>query len=151
MNSLVFPMPFRTSTIAWLVFCMFWLGFVYPRSHSGWIRPIGEIGEPAVVEQPTYRYSIPLPMTCIQYLGIGLLSSCMPFRTSTIAWLGFCMFWLGFVYPRSHPGWIGPIGGFTGAVFIRQQAYRYSIPLPPDLPSILRHRLAFLSQIVPVR
>jgi hypothetical protein len=72
-------------------------------------------------------------------------------RTSTMAWLDFCMFWLGFVYPRSHSGWIGPIGEFEGAAFIRKQDYRYSIPLFPDLPSILRHRLAFLSDIVPVR
>ena len=27
----------------------------------------------------------------------------------------------------------------------------YSNPLLPDLPSVLRHRLAFLSQIIPVR
>ena len=68
-----------------------------------------------------------------------------------MAWLVFCMFWLGFVCPRSHPGYIGPIGEFGLHEFIRKPAYRYSIPLSPDLPSILRHRLAFLSQIVPVR
>ena len=67
-----------------------------------------------------------------------------------MAWLGFCMFWLGFVYPRSHSGWIGPIG--VGApVFAGKPAYRYSILFPTDLPSLLRHRLAFLSQIVPVQ
>ncbi len=58
-----------------------------------------------------------------------------------MSWLDFCMFWLGFVYPRSHSGWIGPIGEFAAAAFIRQPAYRYSIPLPPDLPSVLRHWL----------
>ncbi len=74
----------------------------------------------------------------------------MPFPSSTIAWIVFCMFWLGVVYPRSHPGWIGPIGEFAAAEFRQKPAYRYFIPLSPDLPSILRHRLAFLSQIVPV-
>ena len=68
-----------------------------------------------------------------------------------MAWLDFCMFWLGFVYPRSHPGWIGPIGEIGVPVFEWKPTYRYSILLPPDLSSILRHRLVFLSQIVPVR
>jgi hypothetical protein len=47
-NRLAFLMPFRTSRIGWLVYCMFWLGFVYHRSHSGWIGPIGEIGTASV-------------------------------------------------------------------------------------------------------
>ena len=68
-----------------------------------------------------------------------------------MAWLVSCMYWLGFVYPRSHPGWIGPIGEFEGASIRTEPAYRYSIPLHPDFPSILTHRLAFLSEIVPVR
>ncbi len=142
----------------WLVFCMVWLGFVCPRSHPGYIGPIGETILGAVFKKkPTYRCA-PLPLLSFNCLLTGMYSYVdiyrrifMPFRTSTIAWLDFCMFWLGFVYPRSHSGWIGRIGKFTKAWFIRKPAYRYSIPLPSDLPSILRHRLAFLSKIVPVR
>ncbi len=68
----------------------------------------------------------------------------MPVHTSRIGWLGFCMFWLSFVYLRSHSGWIGRIGEFRGAVFFHKQAYRYPIPLYPDLHSIYRKRLALL-------
>ncbi len=49
------------------------------------------------------------------------------------------MFWLSFVYPRSHPGWIGPIGEFKGVGFIPEQAYRYSLASPSC--SIWRERL----------
>jgi hypothetical protein len=128
-------------------FCMFWLGFVYPRSHSGWIGRIGEFTGAEFILKPAYRYSIPLSPD-VHSIWRQRLAFLMPFRTSTIAWLSFCVFWLGFVYPRSHSGWIGRIGEFEGAVFIRKPAYRYSILLPPDLSLILRHRLAFSSEIV---
>ncbi len=79
--------------------------FVYLRSHPGLIGPIGEFDAPCVFP----------PDLCL-YEGSDLLSICI-YCTSTIAWLGSCMFWLGFVSPRSHPGCIGPIGECTGAAF----------------------------------
>ncbi len=56
------------------------------------------------------------PLTCIQYEGIGLRSSC-PFVPSRIGWLVFCMIWRRFVYSRSHSGWIGPIGEIGAVAF----------------------------------
>jgi hypothetical protein len=116
---------------------MFWLGFVYPRSHSGWIGPIGPFTGAGFIPEQAYQYSIPLSPD-VHSIWRKKLAFFMPFRNSRIGWLVCCMFWLCFVSPRSHPGWIGRIGEFTEAVFISKQAYRYSIPLPPDLPSVLR-------------
>ncbi len=73
-----------------------------------------------------------------------VFSMIMPFRTSRILRIVFLMIWLSFVYPRYHPGWIGPIGEFREADFIQQQAYRYSVPLFPWLASMWRNnRLSF--------
>ena len=129
---------------------MFWLSFVYPRSHSSWIGPIGQFNVSSFRPKPAYRYSIPLSPD-LHSIWRDRLVFHMLFRTSRIGWLVFCIIWLSFVYSRSHSGWIGPIGEFKGAESKGQQNYRYSIPLSPDLPSILGHRLTFLSQIVPVR
>ena len=196
-------MPYRTSTMAWLDFCMFWLGFVCPRSHPGWIGPIGEFMAAAFKQQQAYRYSIPLPTDLPSILrhGLAFLSKIVPVgwcdsffvcfdwvlyapgripaelgqlanlkelylndnqftgnhpffppdlhsiwrnrlvffrpvRTSQIGWLVFCMFWLSFVYPRSHSGWIGPIGQFNASLFTSKPAYRYFIPIFSYLPSI---------------
>ena len=108
---------------------MNWLSFVYPRSHSGWIGPIDQFDGADVGEQPAYRSSPFLPFG-LHSIWKNRLAFLMPFRTSTMAWLDFCMFWLGFVYPRSHPGWIGPIGKIGVPGIIPKQAYRYSIILP---------------------
>jgi hypothetical protein len=51
----------------------------------------------------------------------------MPYPSCRIGRLFFCMFWLIFIYPRSHSGWIGPIGEIEAAEFIRERAYRYFI------------------------
>ncbi len=136
-------MPFHTSTIAWLGFCMFWLIFVYPRSHSGWIGPIGLFRGSGIKLQQAYRYSIPLSPD-LHSIWRTRLAFLIPVHTSTIVWLGFCMFRLSFVYPRSHSGWIEPIGQFNASLFILKPTYRYSIPLSPDLHQIWRKQLAFL-------
>ncbi len=48
---------FRTSRMGWLVFL---LCFVYLRSHSGWIGPLGEFRVSTFMQKPAYRYAIPL-------------------------------------------------------------------------------------------
>ncbi len=68
--------PYLTSRIGWLVFCMFWLGFVYPRSHSGWIGSIGEFTGSAFRGNQLTGNQPFIPLTCIQYEGEGLLSLC---------------------------------------------------------------------------
>ncbi len=94
-------------------------------------------------------------LTIFQYERCNLPSLCSPsFSVKSYQYdsvIFFCMFWLSFVCPRSHSGWIGPIGEIGAAEVECQPTYRYFIPFSPDLPLILRHRLAFLSQIVPVR
>ena len=75
---------------------MFWLSFVYPRSHPGWIGPIGEIGEAAFILQQAYRYSI-LSFPDLHSIWTKRVAFLMPVHTSRIGWLDFCMFWLGFV------------------------------------------------------
>ncbi len=78
---------------------MIWLSFVYPRSHSGWIGPIGEFAGAAFKRKPAYRYSILLSFD-LNSIWRNRLAFLMPFRTSTMAWLDFCMFWL------SRIGWL---------------------------------------------
>jgi hypothetical protein len=137
-------MPYRTSTIAGFGFCMFWMGFLYPRSHPGWIGPIGESEGAVFIQKPTYRYFITFSSD-LHSIWRNRLAFLMSFRTSRIEWLGFCMIWLSFVYPRSHSGWIGTIGRFNASSFTAKPAYRYPIPLSPGLHSKRTKRLAFLT------
>jgi hypothetical protein len=118
-------MPFRTRTIAWLVFCMFWLGFVYPRSHSGWIGPIREFEGAAFKRKPAYRYSI---LLCPDLPIISRHRLAFPVKSYQYDSVTCFLYDLtGFCIPRSHSGRIGPIGEFAWAGFIRKPAYRYSI------------------------
>ncbi len=197
---------------------MFWLIFVYPRSHSGWIGPIGEFNVSKSKEQQAYRYSLPsCPLTCLQYWGIGLRSSVKSYQSDSVTCFlyvltDFCIpqvpfrlnwadcsnysvyiytitslpvlhpyfLWLAFnmnkkacfPYALSHQSdrvtwflyiltgfcipqvpfrlnWVNL--GFWMSWIYAPTSLPVLIPLPPDLHSILRHRLAFLSQIVPVR
>ncbi len=129
-NRLAFLMPFHISRIGWLVCCcMFWMSFLCPRSHSGWIWPIGEFTRAGFTRKQAYRYFIPLTHDLHKELPKY-----------------FCMFRLIFSCSRCHSGWNGPIGQFTGPSCIYKYAYRYySIPLSPDLHSIWRNWLAFVS------
>jgi hypothetical protein len=71
------PQSNRTSTIAWLVFCMFWLRFVYPQVPFRLDWAIWRIYSSCiytVTSLPVITLSFPL--TCIQYEGKGLLSLC---------------------------------------------------------------------------
>ncbi len=79
---------------------MFWLSFVCPRSHSGWTGPIGQFYASSFIPKRAWWYSIPPDLHSIWR---NRLVFPMPFRTSTIAWLVFCMFWLGFLYPGPIP------------------------------------------------
>ena len=85
---------------------MFWLSFVYPRSHSGWIGPIGEFGGAGFIRKPAYRYSIPL-FPDLHSIWRKRLAFLTPVHTSRIGWLGFCMNWLSFVYPGPIPAELG--------------------------------------------
>ncbi len=113
---LAFLMPFHTRMIGWLGFCMFWLNFVYPRSHSGWIGPIGQFKSFLFTHKQAHRYSIPLYPDS-HSIWRNRLAFLRPVHTSRIGWLVFCMNWLSFVYPRYHSGWIGPIGQFKLSLF----------------------------------
>ena len=75
---------------------MFWLSFVYPRSHSGWIGPIGEFAAADFTHKPAYRYSILISFDLNSIWG-NRLAFLMLFHTSRIGWLAFCIFWLRFV------------------------------------------------------
>ena len=95
------------------------LAFLMQRKHSAWNWNLRRFLRSTIAEsmqQPTYRYPPPLSPD-LHSIWKNVLPCRMPFRTSRIAWLVFCMFWLGFVYPRSHSGWIGPIGEIGEAVF----------------------------------
>ncbi len=107
------------------VLYLFWLCFVYPRPHPGWIGPIGESAGADFIWKPAYRYSIPLSLE-LHSAWRNRLALLMPFRISRIGVTCFLYFWLSFVYPRSNPSWIGPIGEFKEAGFILEHAYRYS-------------------------
>jgi Leucine-rich repeat (LRR) protein len=81
---------------------MFWLSFVYPRSHSGWIGPIGEFRATVFIQKPAYRYSI-LSFPDLHSIWTKRVAFLMPVHTSRIGWLVFCMNWLSFVYPGPIP------------------------------------------------
>ncbi len=151
-------MPFHTSRIGWLVFvCFEWVLYT-PGLIPAELGQLANLRHVSLSDNqlkgtssllPSDLHSIWRNMTHIQYEGTCWLSLC-PFIPVRWRDLIFVCFELGFVHPRSHSGWIGPIGEIGATVLAAEQAYRYSILLPPDLPSILRHGLALLSKIVPV-
>ena len=89
------------------------------------------------------------PLTCLQYEDIGLHFSVKSYQYDSLTWFLYVL--TGFCIPQvpSRLNWAN------------WRICRYCIwketnlpvlhPSPHDLPSVLRHRLAFLSQIVPVR
>jgi hypothetical protein len=87
---------------------MFWLGFVYPRSHPRWIGPIGEFAVYRFIRKQAYRYFIPFSSD-LHSIWSTRLAFLMPFRTSRIGWHGFCMFWLSFIYPGPIPAELGQL------------------------------------------
>ncbi len=88
-------------------------------------------------------------MTCLQYQGIGLRSSVKSYQSDRVTWFlylltEFCIpqvpFRLNWANWRICRSWVCSA---TSLPVLH--------PSSPDLPSILRHRLASLSKIVPVR
>ncbi len=119
--------------IGWPVYCMFWLYFLFPRSHPSWTWPVGNFGETVVAKQPNYRYSLPSSSLDLYRIWRRRLALRMLFhiRSSWIGWLVFYMFWLCFVSSRSNSSSIGPIDEFEGAEVKQKPTYWYSTSLFP--------------------
>ncbi len=130
-------------------FLYVWLGFVYPRSHSGWL------GQLANLEKLNLQYNQLtgnqpfISLTCIQYEWKGLLSLC-PFIP--VRWRGLfsvCFDWVLYT-PGPIPAELGQLANLL-VLYLEDNQLTGTLSLfPTDLPSLLRHRLAFTSEIVPV-
>jgi hypothetical protein len=129
-----------SSRIGWLVLCMIWLSYVYPRSHSGWIGPVSEFKE-AVFRQPAYRYSISLSPDLLS-MWRNKLAFPMPFRTSDLFFV--CFDWLLYT-PGPIPAELVQLANLKELyLFLSYNKLTGNHPFfPPDVNSIWRKKLAF--------
>jgi hypothetical protein len=120
---LAFRMPYLVSQIRWLVWHVLTV-LCIPRSHPGWIRPIGQFAISEFVREQTYRYStLSFPLDVCSIYGRTDLPSLQP-SNQRIGRLVCCMFSLCFCIRRPHPEGAREVGTLAVSLAANEPTYR---------------------------
>ncbi len=121
----IYGRGYLASHIRWLVWIfILFPGLCIPRSHPGWIRPIGEFEISEFVREQAYRYStlsFPLGLCSIREV-----TTCLPksHPTSRIGETCLLHVFTMFCIRRPHPEGAREIGALAVSLAANEPAYR---------------------------